>query len=132
LSTPVFPASRTCTGDLRLFTKGKTAGRTHFIIYIKGDSFLSGDRLTKEKMVFMTRAIVYTAPECPHSKNLKQFLTEIGVDFEEKCVLTSPEIFAELKEVSGQLAIPVLVIEGESFVGFDRRAERRIKRRLGV
>ena len=83
-------------------------------------------------MTCMTRATVYTAPECPHSKNLKQFLTEIGVDFEEKCVLTSPETFAELKEVSGQLAIPVLVIDGESFVGFDRRAERRIKRKLGV
>ena len=80
----------------------------------------------------MPKATIYTAPECPHSKNLKIFLKENGINFEEKCVLTSPETAAELKEVSGQIAVPTTVIEDGIYIGYDRRAERRIKRKLGV
>jgi glutaredoxin len=79
----------------------------------------------------MPTAIVYTAPECPHSKKLKEFLKEIGVDIEEKDVFASPGVFDELFEKSGQKAVPVAVIGADVFVGFDRRAERRIKRAIG-
>jgi glutaredoxin len=80
----------------------------------------------------MPKAIVYTAPECPHSKKLKEFLVENGIDFEDKCILTSSDIREELKRVSGQLGIPVTVIGDGVFIGFDSRVERRIKRQLGV
>lgn len=80
----------------------------------------------------MTKATIYTAPKCPHTKNLRAFLDEQSLEIEEKCVLTSPELFEEVKQVSGQLGIPVAVIDGEAFVGFDRRVERRLKRKLGV
>lgn len=83
-------------------------------------------------MAAVARTEIYTAPECPHSKALKEFLNENKIPYDEKCVLTSPETLGELKEVSGQMAVPVTVIEGEAFVGFDRRAQRRIKRKLGV
>jgi len=80
----------------------------------------------------MPQAIIYTAPECPHSANMKTFLKDIGVDFDEKCILTSPETAAELKARSGQITVPTTVIDGDVFIGYDRRAERRIKRKLGV
>ncbi len=80
----------------------------------------------------MTKAIIYTAPECPHSKKIKKFLLENNVDIEEKCVLTSADIFEELKKVSSQMAIPVTIIDGDVFIGYDRRSERRLKRKLGV
>lgn len=80
----------------------------------------------------MPKATIYTAPDCPHSKKLKAFLKENKIDFEEKCILTSPETRAELKEASGQLGIPVALIGDGVFVGFDSRTERRIKRQLGV
>ncbi|MGY5881121.1 MAG: glutaredoxin family protein [Candidatus Thorarchaeota archaeon] len=80
----------------------------------------------------MPNAIIYTAPECPHSENMKKFLKDIGIDFEEKCILTSPETAAELKARSGQIAVPTTVIDGDVFIGHDRRSERRIKRKLGV
>jgi glutaredoxin len=80
----------------------------------------------------MPKAIVYTAPECPHSKKLKEFLEENGIDFEEKCILASSDIREELKKASGQLGIPVTVIGDGVFIGFDSRVERRIKRQLGV
>jgi glutaredoxin len=80
----------------------------------------------------MTTVVIYTAPECPHSKKLKEFLSGINMEFEEKCILTSPEMLEDLVKVSGQRAIPVTVVEDEIFVGFDRRTERRMKRKLGV
>ncbi len=80
----------------------------------------------------LARATIYTAPQCPHSNRLKEFLAEHNIDFEERCVLTSPETFSELEEATGQKAIPALVVDGESFIGFDSRAQRRIKRKFGV
>lgn len=79
----------------------------------------------------MTTAVIYTAPRCPHSKKLKEFLKETGVQYEEKCVLTNPETFEELAKVSGNKAIPVIVVGEDVFIGFDRRVERWLGRRLG-
>ncbi len=80
----------------------------------------------------MAKAVVYTAPECPHSKKVMEFLAGNNVEIEEKCILKNPETLQELKEQSGQLAIPVAMIDGDFFIGFDRRTERRLKRKLGV
>ncbi len=80
----------------------------------------------------MAKAVVYTAPKCPHSEKLKEFLESINVDIEEICVFETPDTLEELREISGQMAIPVTKIDGDFFVGFDRRTERRLKRKLGV
>ena len=80
----------------------------------------------------MTKVVIYTAPECPHSKKLKEFLSGVDTEFEEKCIMTSPETLEDLIKVSGQRAIPVTAVEDEIFIGFDRRTERRMKRTLGV
>jgi glutaredoxin 3 len=78
----------------------------------------------------MAKVTIYTAPNCPHSKKLKQFLSEMGTEFEEKCILTNPETLAELIEVSAQRAIPATVLGEDVYVGFDRRTERRLRRKL--
>ncbi|MFW9921092.1 MAG: glutaredoxin family protein [Candidatus Thorarchaeota archaeon] len=80
----------------------------------------------------MVKATIYTAPKCPHSENLKKFLQESGVDYEEKCVLANPETIEEVFEKSQQKGIPLTIVDAEIFVGFDRRTERRLKRSLGV
>ena len=80
----------------------------------------------------MAKAIVYTAPKCPHSTKVKEFLSSINVEVEERCVFETPDTLEELRELSGQMAVPVTKIDGDFFVGFDRRTERRLKRKLGV
>jgi glutaredoxin len=70
------------------------------------------------------------APKCPHSANIKAFLEEAGVQVEERCILDNEDILQEMIDVSGQKAIPVTVMGEDVFVGFDRRIERRLKRRL--
>jgi len=78
----------------------------------------------------MTKVVIYTAPECPHSKKLREFLADIGAEVEEKCILADAETLAELIEVSAQRAIPTAVHGDDVFVGFDRRTERRLKRKM--
>ncbi|OLS26081.1 MAG: hypothetical protein ThorAB25_21770 [Candidatus Thorarchaeota archaeon AB_25] len=80
----------------------------------------------------MAKAVVYTAPKCPHSAKVKEFLSSINIEIEEICILTNPETLQELQDLSGQMAIPVTKLNGDFFVGFDRRTERRLKRKLGV
>ena len=80
----------------------------------------------------MAKAIVYTAPKCPHSVKLKEFLSSLNVEIEEKNILTNPDNLQELHELSGQMAIPVTKLDDDFFIGFDRRTERHIKRKLGV
>ncbi|MFW9794338.1 MAG: glutaredoxin family protein [Candidatus Thorarchaeota archaeon] len=80
----------------------------------------------------MAKAVVYTAPKCPHSKKVMDFLMGINVEIKEICVFDTPNTLDELRELSGQMAIPVTKIEDDFFVGFDRRTERRLKRKLGV
>jgi glutaredoxin len=78
----------------------------------------------------MAKVVIYTAPDCPHSKKLKQFLSDTGTEIEEKCILTNHETLGELIEVSAQRAIPTTVLRDNVYVGFDRRTERRLKRKL--
>ncbi len=78
----------------------------------------------------MPTAKVYTAPQCPHSKKLKEFLDEEGVPYKEKCILTDSETVEELFELTKQKAVPVTVIDDDFFIGFDRRTQRRIKRKM--
>ena len=80
----------------------------------------------------MAKVTIYTAPECPHSKKLKQFLSDAGTEIDEKCILKNPDTLAELIEVSAQRAIPTAVLGDDVYVGFDRRTERRLKRKLEV
>ncbi len=79
----------------------------------------------------MSDVIIYTAPKCPHSTKLKEFLEENNISFEEKNVLTEDVLFGEIKSKTGQMGIPVVDLNGETFVGFDRRTERRLKRKVG-
>lgn len=79
----------------------------------------------------MVKGVIYTAPQCPHSKKMKKFLSDKGVVLEEKCVLTDSGSLAELITVSKQRAVPAAVIEGDVFVGFDPRIQRRLEKKLG-
>ncbi|MDI6815926.1 MAG: glutaredoxin family protein [Actinomycetota bacterium] len=51
---------------------------------------------------------------------LKKFLEEKKVEFEEIDLAAEPDKVGELVEVSGQLGVPVTVIDGQAIVGYDR------------
>ena len=68
----------------------------------------------------MESVVVYSSPTCVHCQTAKAFLTAAGVDFDEVDVHEDVDGRVELIELTGQLAVPVIVV-GETVVqGFDR------------
>lgn len=80
----------------------------------------------------MAELVVYTAPNCPYCEALKSFLKELGLAFKEVDVSKDPKAARELILKSGQAGVPVLEVEGEIIVGFDREAVLEALRRAGA
>ncbi len=51
---------------------------------------------------------------------VKEFLSQKGVSFTEKDVSRDPAAAQEIVRRTGQMGVPVTVIDGETIVGFDR------------
>lgn len=63
---------------------------------------------------------IYSTPTCIYCKNLKQFLQEKGIEFEDVNVAGNQEALKEMVEKSGQMGVPVVEIDGQIVVGFDK------------
>ena len=72
---------------------------------------------------------VYSTATCPWCIRAKQFLKENNIDFQNIDISGDQQAADELMQKSGQMGVPVLDIEGEIIVGFDRE---RIKSALGL
>lgn len=72
---------------------------------------------------------IYSTPTCPYCTMAKQFLKNNQVSFEDVDVSGSEEAADEMVRLSGQMGVPVLDIEGEIIVGFDKA---RIAQVLGI
>ncbi|MEE8637648.1 MAG: glutaredoxin family protein [Candidatus Margulisiibacteriota bacterium] len=72
---------------------------------------------------------VYSTPTCPYCKMVKQFLSENNIQFEDVDVSSNQAAAQEMVAKSGQMGVPVLDINGQIVVGFDKA---RIKQLLGL
>lgn len=72
---------------------------------------------------------VYSTPTCPYCVQLKQFLKENNIEFEDIDVAADQQAAEEMIQKSGQMGVPVLEINGEIVVGFD---QGRINQLLGL
>ena len=64
---------------------------------------------------------IYSTPSCPYCVALKGFLEENKVEFEEIDVSQDQESMKIIVEKTGQMGVPVIDIDGELIVGFDRQ-----------
>jgi glutaredoxin 3 len=64
--------------------------------------------------------IVYTSPTCPYCTMVKEFLSQRGIDFQERDVSRDRSYAQELVSSTGQMGVPVTIIDGQVVVGFDR------------
>ena len=72
---------------------------------------------------------VYTTPTCSWCTAAKDHLTANGISYEEVDVAADMQRAREMVEKSGQYGVPVIDIDGEIIVGFDRA---RIDALLGI
>lgn len=64
--------------------------------------------------------IVYSADWCAFCHAAKDYFTKLGVSFEERNVEENPDYMQEAISKSGQMGIPVIDMDGEIIVGFDK------------
>ena len=72
---------------------------------------------------------VYSTPTCPYCARLKEFLRGNNISFEDIDVSSDPAAGQKIIEKSGQMGVPVLDIDNEIIVGFDKQ---KIARALGI
>jgi glutaredoxin-like YruB-family protein len=71
---------------------------------------------------------VFSTSTCSYCIRAKEYLKSRGVDFQNVDVATDKAGLDEMMRVSGQMGVPVIIIDGEVIVGFDRD---RIETKLG-
>jgi glutaredoxin 3 len=76
----------------------------------------------------MKKVILYSRSGCPHCDDIKEFLSEHKVEYEEKDVMNDPEARNDLIKM-GANGVPVLKVDDNVIVGFD---EEKIKEALGL
>ncbi|HAF67025.1 MAG: glutaredoxin family protein [Bacillota bacterium] len=66
------------------------------------------------------KVVVYSTPTCPWCVRAKDYLRDNGIEFEEKDVSVDIQAAREMVKISGQMGVPVLSIDGNVVVGFDK------------
>ena len=77
----------------------------------------------------MANVKVYSTQTCPYCHMAKDFLTESGIQFEDIDVSGNQAAAQQMIKKSGQMGVPVLDIDGQIVVGFDKG---KIKKLLGL
>jgi len=65
---------------------------------------------------------VYSTPTCPYCKLAKDYLKEKAIAFEDIDVAANSDAAQEMVKKSGQMGVPVLEINGQIIVGWNKSA----------
>lgn len=63
---------------------------------------------------------VYGVPGCLFCKKTKEFLKSKGLNFEDLDVAADHDLAKEMIKKSGQMSVPVIEIDGNIVIGFDK------------
>ncbi len=63
---------------------------------------------------------IYSTPACPYCHTLKEFFREKGIAFEYIDVSADEKVRDDMIKRSGQMGVPVVEIDGQMIIGFDR------------
>ena len=71
---------------------------------------------------------IYSTPTCPYCIRVKDYLKQKNVSFQNIDVSSDKQGLDEMVKVSGQMGVPVIVVDKGLVVGFDRdRLEELLK-----
>ena len=68
----------------------------------------------------MKSVTIYSTPTCHYCQMAKEFFKEKGIQYTEYNVLTDLDKRQEMVDKSGQLGVPVIVIDEHIIIGFDQ------------
>jgi glutaredoxin 3 len=68
----------------------------------------------------MSKVRVFSTPACPYCVTLKEFLKENNIEFEDINVAEDAQAREEMINKTNQMGVPVVDIDGEIVIGFDK------------
>ncbi len=77
----------------------------------------------------MAKVIMYTTPTCVYCKMAKEFFKAHDVAYDEHDVAQDAAAQKEMFDKSHQMGVPVIDVNGEIIVGFDKGT---LKKALGI
>ncbi len=66
------------------------------------------------------KVILYTTPTCVFCKSVKDYFAENHIDYELVDLGVDRDRIKEMVDKSGQMGVPVIDIDGEIIVGYDK------------
>lgn len=80
-------------------------------------------------MAEQKKVLIYTTPTCPYCQQTKEYLKEKNIAYEEVDVAADSVKAQEMIDKSGQMGVPVVMIDDEVIIGFDKE---KIDKTLGL
>jgi len=72
---------------------------------------------------------IFTTPSCSWCHRAKEYLALNKIKFDEIDVIKDKKAAEDMVEISGQLGVPVIEINGNIIIGFDKEAiDKEIKK----
>lgn len=68
----------------------------------------------------MAKIKIYSTPTCVYCKMAKEFFKENNIEYTDVDVAVDLKEREEMVQKSGQMGVPVIDIDGEIIIGFDR------------
>ncbi len=66
------------------------------------------------------KVVIYSTPTCPYCKRAKEYLSRKGIGYTDIDVAQDKEKAKEMTQKTGQMSVPVIIIDDEIVVGFDQ------------
>lgn len=76
----------------------------------------------------MKKVTIYSTSACPFCIQTKEYFKKNNIEYEEKNI-SDPNLASQMLEKSGQISVPVIEIDGEIIIGFDKE---KIDKILGL
>ena len=66
------------------------------------------------------KVVLYSLPTCPHCKRAKEYLSQKGISYIDYDVAKDKERLKEMMQKSGQLGVPVILVNDDLLIGFNQ------------
>jgi len=72
---------------------------------------------------------IYSTPTCPYCRMVKEYLSSKSIPYQDFDVSKDQNALDEMTRTSGQMGVPLILVDGETVVGFDKA---RLNALLGI
>lgn len=66
------------------------------------------------------KVVIYSTPTCPYCKMAKEYMKKKGIPYVEHNVAEDKEALKEMIKKSGQMGVPVILVDDEVITGFNQ------------